>query len=45
MHFKRADFDAAPHNAHLCSEHFDEYDFTNFIGGGGDEGEGMGAIK
>ena len=27
--FKRADFLAAPHHAHLCSEHFSEWDFTN----------------
>ena len=31
VHFKRADFDAAPHHAHLCSEHFAEYDFANLI--------------
>ena len=29
MQFKRADFLAAPHHAHLCSEHFSECDFTN----------------
>ena len=27
--FKRADFLAAPHHAHLCSEHFSECDFAN----------------
>ena len=31
VQFKRADFDAAPHHAHLCSEHFAEYDFANLI--------------
>ena len=29
--FKRADFLAAPHHAHLCSEHFSECDFANPI--------------
>ena len=29
MQFKRADFLAAPHHAHLCSEHFNECDFAN----------------
>ena len=29
--FKRADFLAAPHHAHLCSEHFSECDFANFV--------------
>ena len=29
IQFKRADFLAAPHHAHLCSEHFIEYDFAN----------------
>ena len=29
IQFKRADFLAAPHHAHLCSEHFTEYDFAN----------------
>ena len=28
VHFKRAD---KPHHTHLCSEHFAECDFTNFI--------------
>ena len=27
--FKRADFLAVPHHAHLCSEHFSECDFAN----------------
>ena len=27
--FKRADFLAAPHHTHLCSEHFSECDFAN----------------
>ena len=27
--FQRADFLAAPHHAHLCSEHFSECDFAN----------------
>ena len=27
--FKRADFLAAPHHIHLCSEHFNECDFAN----------------
>ena len=31
VHFKRADFDGAPHHAHLCSERFAEYDFANFL--------------
>ena len=31
VHFKRADVDAAPHHAHLCSEHFAECDFANLI--------------
>ena len=29
IQFKWADFLAAPHHAHLCSEHFSECDFTN----------------
>ena len=29
IQFKRADFLAAPHHAHLCSEHFSESDFAN----------------
>ena len=29
IQFKRADFLAAPHHAHLCSEHFSECDFVN----------------
>ena len=29
IQFKRADFLAAPHHAHLCSEHFSKCDFTN----------------
>ena len=29
IQFKRADFLAAPHLAHLCSEHFSECDFAN----------------
>ena len=29
IQFKRADFLAAPHHTHLCSEHFSEYDFAN----------------
>ena len=29
IQFKRADFLAAPHHAHLCSEHFIECDFAN----------------
>ena len=29
IQFKRADFLAVPHHAHLCSEHFSEYDFAN----------------
>ena len=29
IQFKRADFPAAPHHAHLCSEHFSECDFAN----------------
>ena len=29
IQFKRADFLAAPHHAHLCSEHFSECDFAN----------------
>ena len=31
VHFKRADFDAEPHHAHLCSEHFAECDFVNVM--------------
>ena len=31
MNFKRADFDAALHHVHLCSEHIAEYDFANLI--------------
>ena len=32
VHLKRADFDAGyPHHARLCSEHFAECDFANFI--------------
>ena len=29
IQFKRADFLAAPHHAHLCSEHLSECDFAN----------------
>ena len=29
IQFKRAHFLAAPHHAHLCSEHFSECDFAN----------------
>ena len=29
IQFKQADFLAAPHHAHLCSEHFSECDFAN----------------
>ena len=29
IQLKRADFLAAPHRAHLCSEHFSECDFAN----------------
>ena len=29
IQLKRADFPAAPHHAHLCSEHFSECDFAN----------------
>ena len=29
IQFKRSDFLAAPHHAHLCSEHFGECDFAN----------------
>ena len=29
IQFKRADFLAAPHHSHLCSEHFSECDFAN----------------
>ena len=29
IQFKQADFLAAPHHAHLCSEHCSECDFTN----------------
>ena len=29
IQFKRADFLAAPHHAHLCREHFSECDFAN----------------
>ena len=29
IQFKRADFLAAPHHAHFCSEHFSECDFAN----------------
>ena len=29
IQFKRADFLAVPHHAHLCSEHFSEFDFAN----------------
>ena len=29
IQFKRTDFLAAPHRAHLCSEHFSECDFAN----------------
>ena len=32
IQFKRADFLAAPHHAHLCSEHFSECDFANHMG-------------
>ena len=29
MQFKRTDFLAVPYHAHLCSEHFSEFDFAN----------------
>ena len=29
IQFKQSDFLAAPHHAHLCSEHFSECDFAN----------------
>ena len=29
IQFKRADFLAVPYHAHLCSEHFREFDFAN----------------
>ena len=29
IQFKRADFFAAPHHTHFCSEHFSECDFAN----------------
>ena len=29
IQFKRADFLAAPHHVHLCSEHFSQCDFAN----------------
>ena len=29
IQFKQADFLAAPHHAHLCREHFNEWDFAN----------------
>ena len=29
IQFKRTDFLASPHHAHLCSEHFSECDFAN----------------
>ena len=29
IQFKRADFLAVPHHAHLCSEHFSECNFAN----------------
>ena len=29
IQFKRSDFLAAPHHAHLCNEHFSECDFAN----------------
>ena len=32
IQFKRADFLAAPHWTHLCSEHFSECDFANPMG-------------
>ena len=32
IQFKRADFLAAPHHAHLCSEHFSECDFRKTHG-------------
>ena len=32
IQFKRADFLAAPHHAHLCSKHFSECDFANPMG-------------
>ena len=32
IQFKRADFLAAPHHAHLCSEHSSECDFANPMG-------------
>ena len=31
IQFKGADFLAAPHHAHLCSEHFSECDFANLM--------------
>ena len=31
IQFKRSDFLAAPHHAHLCSEHFSERDFANLL--------------
>ena len=31
VQFKRADFDAAPQSRLLCSEHFAECDFVNFM--------------
>ena len=31
IQFKRADYLAAPHHAHLCSEHFSECDFANLM--------------
>ena len=31
IQFKRADFLAAPHHAHSCSEHFSECDFANLM--------------
>ena len=31
IQFKWADFLAAPHHAHLCSEHFSECDFANHM--------------
>ena len=29
IQFKQSDFVAVPHQAHLCSEHFSECDFSN----------------
>ena len=29
IQFKRSDFLAAPHHAHLCSKHLSQFDFAN----------------